>query len=327
MSATRQDVIWAYRVILGREPKGEKEIEKDLAVGDLGELASALLNSSEFRLRYERKIKPDAMLVFIHIPKTAGTSVRIFLDQAFSGKLLWHGKAGGLAAKSANIFWHYQKFGETYLNCFDAIGGHFDYSEIKPLLDVKGGKKIVTAILRDPLERVLSHYEFIRNQPGHPQYREVVDCTLYEALKKKRIFYHLSHCAQLRNLTGCSKFRRSLKVLNGNSYMVGNLDYIDKWKIAIQERFRLKEMDFVSANNSIKNYKEKITSQDDFGLAERLIRNINSDEYRLIDYVGELYENEVVGSGRVIDMGMAHAVIRRIISPTIVLNSSHVGLR
>jgi hypothetical protein len=45
----RDDVIAAYRLILGREPESEEAIANNLLNGDLGLLRKEFLNSDEFR--------------------------------------------------------------------------------------------------------------------------------------------------------------------------------------------------------------------------------------------------------------------------------------
>ncbi|MFM9105311.1 MAG: hypothetical protein ACKOWF_01265 [Chloroflexota bacterium] len=89
-------------------------------------------------------------LFFMHIPKTAGSSVRRALEaaQATRGRCCWF--AGGDAAGEA-----------PGLACLEAAlvaGGHVRWDDAAAL---PGGWRIGT-VLRDPLERLLSLYSFQR---------------------------------------------------------------------------------------------------------------------------------------------------------------------
>jgi SAM-dependent methyltransferase len=53
MSVSREEVVWAYRLILGREPESEAVVEATMAASDWGQLRSAFLGSPEFVRKYD----------------------------------------------------------------------------------------------------------------------------------------------------------------------------------------------------------------------------------------------------------------------------------
>lgn len=53
MTVTREEVIYAYRLILGREPENEDVVMQAMAAGNRAELRSAFLGSPEFRAKYD----------------------------------------------------------------------------------------------------------------------------------------------------------------------------------------------------------------------------------------------------------------------------------
>jgi hypothetical protein len=55
---TREEVIAAFRFILGREPEGETVIEAHQRVGSASELRGILLRSPEFAEKYKRLTVP-----------------------------------------------------------------------------------------------------------------------------------------------------------------------------------------------------------------------------------------------------------------------------
>ena len=87
-------------------------------------------------------------VVFLHVPKTAGTSLTGMLAANFAAERVYrpkpHGELKGRAADE--------------LADFDFICGHFDWSELEA---IPGPKRIVS-LLREPVQRVLSLYWYWR---------------------------------------------------------------------------------------------------------------------------------------------------------------------
>lgn len=89
-------------------------------------------------------------IIFLHLPKTAGQSIHAALTVAF----------GPDAVCPARTNEHLYTYSIAQLNRYRVFSGHFDWS----LLDCIKGPKFVFTVLRDPLERILSFYFFLRSQ-------------------------------------------------------------------------------------------------------------------------------------------------------------------
>ncbi len=87
---------------------------------------------------------------FLHIPKTAGQSVHAALVNAF----------GKEAVCPARVNDQLRRMSIIELNRYQVFSGHFDWS----LLDCIKGPKYVFTILREPMDRILSFYFFLRDQ-------------------------------------------------------------------------------------------------------------------------------------------------------------------
>ena len=95
----------------------------------------------------------EPLLVYIHIPKTAGTSLRKLISRRYPGRF----------AKAPNTFSH-AEVAEERLRAQVAndprplaIGGHIVFG----LRDALPADARYLTVLRDPVERTLSHYGYL----------------------------------------------------------------------------------------------------------------------------------------------------------------------
>ncbi|KAB1063975.1 sulfotransferase family 2 domain-containing protein [Salibacter halophilus] len=103
------------------------------------------------------KIKNNIEIVSLHIPKTAGTSFRTILKDKIGDsrvvRLDIHNKN--------DIRLNEKAFTKDKLrNKIKVVHGHFKFADIKELFDLDPSVKYVTW-LRDPVDRVLSHYYYL----------------------------------------------------------------------------------------------------------------------------------------------------------------------
>jgi hypothetical protein len=110
-------------------------------------------------------------LYFPHIPKTAGMTFRTILEDQFACDEIC---PATLKAQFAYIT-------PEGLERYRLYRGHLSYIDIPRI--VKKNLVLVT-VLRDPVARVISHYEYIRRTPGDPHYEAVKDMTLEEFAQK-----------------------------------------------------------------------------------------------------------------------------------------------
>jgi hypothetical protein len=120
-----------------------------------------------FRPRYASAgaRRPDdlAPLYFLHIPKTAGTSVRHILSEKFGDRLC-----------PAGMWDDFFRAPELRTNTYDAYCGHFG---IDLPIFLRTRMRVFT-LLREPVARTLSHYLEVRRTATHPLHKLVSTQTL-----------------------------------------------------------------------------------------------------------------------------------------------------
>ncbi|NJR63267.1 MAG: sulfotransferase family 2 domain-containing protein [Cyanobacteria bacterium CRU_2_1] len=120
----------------------------------------------------QHNLTESDVLYFSHIPKTAGMTFRTIVEDYFSVEEICPATLNAQLAKIP--FEELQKY--------RLLRGHLGFINIPELIP---GKNIVNVtFLREPVARVISHYEYIRRMPGDPHYEAVKDMTLEEFAQK-----------------------------------------------------------------------------------------------------------------------------------------------
>ncbi|GGE95103.1 sulfotransferase family 2 domain-containing protein [Stappia taiwanensis] len=176
MSVTREDVIWAYRMILGREPESEAAIEHKIArLQSRKELRRALLCSKEFVgtaspvelensqnfLKTERAESLSPTVIHLHIPKTAGTSLNEKLAENYASRPKW-------SYHDQNITKFFELTPEERSH-LDLIFGHMDYG----IHEYIPREHVYLFVLRKPIDRIYSYYNYVGKNKEHPLFGKV----------------------------------------------------------------------------------------------------------------------------------------------------------
>lgn len=156
----REEVTWGYRLILGREPESEESIVFHQQHESLEQFRKVLLGSEEFAQLFPRagevamqisfpywQSLSSTRLVFLHSPKTGGTTLHHLLLSAFSEQQICPERFNGLKNHPAGCLAEYRFF-----------SGHYDLASCQL---IPGAKRIIT-FLREPVARLVSLYNFLR---------------------------------------------------------------------------------------------------------------------------------------------------------------------
>lgn len=157
MPVSPEDVTAAFRDVLGREPESEAVVLRYGEQADRAALYRALLDCPEYLDRRRQEIADAASpfmqakrpaVVFMHIPKTAGTSLHARLAAKFPAPLVCPERFDRLHAYSL-----------AELNRYRLFSGHFAYPVTRW---IPARKRIAVTLLREPVARVVSAYRFLR---------------------------------------------------------------------------------------------------------------------------------------------------------------------
>ena len=110
-------------------------------------------------------------LVFVHVPKTAGTSFRLGVDEVFGRERVCRDYGAGSPETSAIVEqWVYERsdfweFGRQFRQSeFRFLTGHFGAQRYLPVFPLA---RMIT-FLRDPLQRAVSEYHHLVKHAGYP---------------------------------------------------------------------------------------------------------------------------------------------------------------
>ncbi len=164
------------------------------------------------------------ILCFLHIPRTGGTTINLMLKYAFGNRAFFHAelvvKYGGEIGLSAALAKNNDVCHRALL-----VTGH--YSVAHPLVARAPRPVGIAAVLRQPLERIVSLYDYIRGTPDHPEHAALSLLTLNQALDAVPEF--AAHCrdSQLRTLFNATDRPGITAALQRYPYLLGRMDALD----------------------------------------------------------------------------------------------------
>ena len=292
----------SYRLFLDREPSAS-DLKRETSPGFLDFLRSILrsagimrshwdllqsvLRSTEYkrkssapRLMKTRSFNAVPRTIFLHIPKTAGKSFEQLAIRNYGREAVSLSTSG--------------RFSASEWNRSAMVGGHFIYSKF----DGMRGKRLFLAVVRDPVERALSRFNYYVNARHQQDFRrergfdnnDPYKTMLHSAYREEFIDNY-----QCRYLSGDGTFKKVTEVLGRDAFILGTYVQIQDWVSVVGSRLGWSEIELDKINAaSDPEYLKRLSVNE--ALAEQL-RERNQDDYALYNFVKQHGVYESAGAG------------------------------
>ena len=215
------------------------------------------------------QLDPKELLVFIHLPKTGGTSLNSILWQVYGRHFLsyhptmsdWsptaigRGKASSVLATGGHVpFGFHRKFGRPYHKWIYGRDGVFAGRQVRYL-----------SIVRNPIDRMGSLYHFVTTFPAHRHYKatkNMVPEEFFDFMEKETPDVITNR--QCRRLCGTSvkgrRFGDLKQMIIDNYYSIGVLerfeDFVDDLKHSFNwpDSFEVKRLNASPRGNNANEF-------------------------------------------------------------------------
>lgn len=203
------------------------------------------------------------LLIYLHIPKAAGTTLNGIINQQYARNKLF--RFDGI-----NNHQQFTNLPPVQQDKVQLLRGHFAFG----LHQLISRPCIYFTVLRHPVKRVISQYNYIRNNPHNPQFKLLQSISLEEYILKegKRL------CNQQTNMISglstpknCSDIE-VLKIAQDNLdryfAVVGITEMFDETLLTLQQKFGWKIPYYVKQNTAQNHSEEKSIPQSTIALIE-----------------------------------------------------------
>lgn len=222
-------------------------------------------------------------IVFIHIPKAAGTSANHFFQNAYGkDKVGWLGmNFNAEQLQKSNI----QSLAE-----FKVIGGHFPYSTAATF----PWRNTYIAVLRDPISRAISLYRYIQRIETHPLHNTANSVNMLEMLSSTPQFRvqvsnlqanWLSSAEAARGGKGTSE--TALENIHYNKFFVSTIASVNLLFEKIKEKLSLPADLSYGKQNTSPELIDRDPLWEDKSLVS-LLKEINNEDTKLFNHIESL---------------------------------------
>jgi hypothetical protein len=233
-----------------------------------------------------KRSESEEIVIFIHIPKTAGTTLYDILKKQYKKKniLTIHGIVEDNLADFQEKY--YQNKNQVRL-----VKGHMTYG-LHTALDCPC--KYIT-VLRNPVDRIVSVYYYLLQSKFHPQHHLVKGKTLEEFVS----CCTAHHNGQTRFIAGklnprdrwqpTNLLEKAKKNLQENFAVVGLTERFDESLIFFKRKLAWEDMPFYVKQNKSQKPQEIAIPKSTL----KLIQNKNSLDVALYKYANDIFEYQL----------------------------------
>ncbi len=230
------------------------------------------------RLKRVRKYKK--IVLFLHLPKTAGSTLGLILKHQYPlGVIRFDG--------NPKVGWKYGRFASFYKSSARrtrCIFGHYPFGVHRYV------RKPFTYItlLRDPVERVISLYYYIRRSPGHYLYKHVINMSLNEFATAN--FSQNSNNQTFLISGGSNNIQTAKKNLRKFFSIVGVTERFNESLFLMKKQLRWRNMPNYVSRNVTKN---RPSTNEVSPQVVELIKQKNQLDIQLYEFAQHLFDTKL----------------------------------
>jgi hypothetical protein len=189
--------------------------------------------------------KNEKIIIFDHLPKCGGTSLSHYLEDNYPYHKTFsiNGHSPKLQLGSIAKF---KSYSEPKRLSFSLVKGH----GADQLFDYCSPDSFKVTVLREPIDRIISHYYYVKRQPSHYLYHDVMskNMSLFDYVDsglsiELRNYYTTHFCKLPANevtLLGEEAVEIALRNISLNYNLVGFVDNLDNFMNKLSELCDLK---------------------------------------------------------------------------------------
>lgn len=212
-------------------------------------------------------------LLFVHIPKCGGTTFRSSLFKIFGRDRVlkvWNSKVGS----DVSI----QEFSKLNINDilkYPCITGHLHYKKAKEKLGVNIQQFFVCALVRDPVDHVLSYWNYVNTNYKHPFHQKALQMSFQEFVE------NANQNQQCKFISGRSDACYAIDTINQEYDLVLPLKYYNQFFEIVCDVF-----EYNCQGYEIKNQSKKVLVKGDIKESTiALIEKSNSEDKILHEHL------------------------------------------
>ena len=172
-------------------------------------------------------LTPRADVLFVHIPKTAGISLYSAMAKSFGPQ-----HSLRYPRSTEEFKQQFLRLSDEELHRYRLMSGHFN---LPFWLRRDLGGRVIVALIREPVERALSTYRYIRSWTGHPRHAllgkaSIADYVDYYVAETSR------HNGQCMLLCGSGDFQAAKEMAQKQIDLLGSVEQIARLTNALSDR-------------------------------------------------------------------------------------------
>ncbi len=234
-------------------------------------------------------MKTDASIIFLHIPKTGGSTLHGIINRQ-------HKRGQWFDVVNDRKVSEFAELSDEKKAKIKVLKGHMAFGHHKDFLQPESVKYIT--MLRDPVERIISNYYFILQLEGHHTHKAIVENNYSIADYVSSGIIANSENAQVRLLSGdnyvqhgeCTRemLEQAKEHLDKYFAVVGINKKYDEFLMLLQQYFGWKMPYYASVNVTKKRIKREALTADEL----TVIRKYNALDTELFEYAEQRFQSQ-----------------------------------